>query len=361
MRPSTPLVAVVLGSISLHGAVAAPSNHSQPACCRNPAIRHERRQLSPEQRLDYIGAVKCLMELPAERRDLWPGARSRYDDFQGLHITVTEQVHFNGPFLPWHRWMLFLFESELRSKCSYEGSLPYWDFSLDNTLETFMDAPVFDDVYGFGGNGPYVEDLSNEQEFPSKTPTEIPGRTGGGCVRSGPFANLTVPMGLGASLEHQPHCLRRDFSPTLAAGALSDEVVERALSSETYDAFNLHVQGYSFQVEDITLHAGMHLGIGGQVGENADMYSSPGDPLFYFIHGSLDKIWNDWQRRDWPARKTAIGGPDAMFAFPFDFFGTVPYENMTLQHPLSYPGFGKDMLVSEVMDIRGGPFCYEYQ
>ncbi|TDZ59738.1 N-acetyl-6-hydroxytryptophan oxidase ivoB [Colletotrichum trifolii] len=258
-----------------------------------------------------MGAVKCLMELPAERRDLWPGARSRYDDFQGLHITVTEQVHFNGPFLPWHRWMmLFLFESELRSKCSYKGSLPYWDFSLDNTPETFMDAPVFDDVYGFGGNGPYVEDVSNEQQFPSKTPTEIAGRTGGG-----------------ASLEHQPHCLGRDFNPTLAAGALSDEIVERALSPET-----------------------------------PTMYSSPGDPLFYFIHGSLDKIWNDWQRRDWPARKTAIGGPDAMFAFPVWLFRDRSLREHDLAvYPLSYPGFGKDMLVSEVMDMRGGPFCYEYQ
>ncbi|KAL2874973.1 hypothetical protein SGCOL_009816 [Colletotrichum sp. CLE4] len=261
----------------------------------------------------------------------------------------------------WHRWMIFLFESELRNKCSYQGTLPYWDLSLDNTAESFVNSPIFDNTYGFGGNGPYVEDISDDEEFPIKTPTEIPGRSGGGCVQEGPFANLTVPMGLGSSLEPQPHCLRRDFSPTLVASALRDEIIDRALSAPTYGEFNSHIQGYSFEFDGLTLHAGMHLGIGGAVGENADMYSSPGDPLFYFVHGALDKIWNDWQRRDWPARKTAIGGPDTMFAYPFNFFGDVPYENITLQYPLKYPNFGEDIPISGVMDIHGGPFCYEYK
>lgn len=93
--------------------------------------------------------------------------------------------------------MIFLFESELRNKCSYQGTLPYWDLSLDNTAESFVKSPVFDNTYGFGGNGPYIEDISDDEEFPVKTPTEIPGRSGGGCVQEGPFANLTVPMGLG--------------------------------------------------------------------------------------------------------------------------------------------------------------------
>ncbi|KAK1728693.1 hypothetical protein CaCOL14_000109 [Colletotrichum acutatum] len=361
MRLFATVAPAILSLAGVHTVAGAPSNHTSPGCCRNPLIRYEWRQLSLEQRSSYIDAIKCLMSLPSEGNDLWPGAKTRYDDFQGMHIYVTEQVHFNGPFLPWHRWMIFLFESELRNKCSYQGTLPYWDLSLDNTAESFVKSPIFDNTHGFGGNGPYIEDISDDEEFPVKTPTEIPGRSGGGCVQEGPFANLTVPMGLGSSVEPQPHCLRRDFSPTLVASALRDEIIDRALSASTYGEFNSHIQGYSFEFDGLTLHAGMHLGIGGAVGENADMYSSPGDPLFYFVHGALDKIWNDWQQRDWPARKTAIGGPDTMFAYPFNFFGDVPYENITLQYLLKYPNFGQDIPISDVMDIHGGPFCYEYR
>ncbi|KAJ0330160.1 hypothetical protein COL922a_012486 [Colletotrichum nupharicola] len=269
--------------VTLHNVFAAPSGNVNPEGCKDPLVRQEWRQTTMEQRLDYIAAMRCLMSLPSETSDQW--------------------------------------------------------------AETFVNSPIFDDVYGFGGNGPYIQDVSDPEEFPTKTPTEIPNRTGGGCVQQGPFANLTVPMGVGNSTKYNPHCLRRDFSPTLVASAMSDEIIRRTF----------------FKLSGMTIYAGMHLGIGGQVGENADMYSSPGDPVFYLVHGAVDKLWNDWQRTDWPARKTAIGGPDAMFAYRFDFFGDVPYENITLQYPLSFPNFGKEMVVSDMMDIRGGPFCYEYQ
>ncbi|KAI8245757.1 N-acetyl-6-hydroxytryptophan oxidase ivoB [Colletotrichum sp. SAR 10_96] len=280
-------------------------------------------------RLDYIDSIKCLMALPSEGNDLWPGAKSRYDDFQGMHIYMTKQVHFNGPFLPrWHRWMLYLFEAELRTKCDFKGTLPYWDMGLDNTAEGFAKSPVFDNIYGVGGNGPYIADVTDPEEFPVQKPIEIPERSG--CVQEGPFANITVPMGLGYSVEYTPHCLRRDFSLPIITSALSDEVINRTLSATSFDEFNLHIQGYSMQV--------------------ADMYSSPGDPIFYFIHGALDKIWNEWQRMDWPARKMDIGGPDIIWAYPFNFFGDVAYENITLQYPLSFPNFMKELLENRLFE-----------
>ncbi|KAF4834376.1 Tyrosinase-like protein orsC [Colletotrichum tropicale] len=292
-------VSLVLAIAGLHcrDTAAAPAGNTHAEACTNPLIRHEWRQLSLEQRLDYIDSIKCLMTLPSEGNDLWPGAKSRYDDFQGMHIYMTKQVHFNGPFLPWHRWMLYLFEKELRIKCDYKGTLPYWDMGLDNTAEGFAKSPVFDNVYGVGGNGPYIEDVTDPDEFPVQKPIEIPERSGGGK---------------GYSVEHTPHCLRRDFSLPIITSALSDEVINRTLSATSFDKFNLHIQGYSMQV--------------------ADMYSSPGDHVFYFIHGALDKIWNEWQCMDWPARKMDIGGPDIIWAYPFNFFGDVAYENITLQY-----------------------------
>ncbi|KAF6809458.1 tyrosinase central domain containing protein [Colletotrichum sojae] len=340
-----------LASLQPQGASAAPSNGTHSGCCRNPLVRHEWRQLSLELRLDYIRSVKYLMALPSEGIDLWPGAKSRFDGFQGMHIYMTQKVHFN-PWHPgglpayvfvlltyhsWHRWMLYLYESELRSKCSYKGALPYWDVSLENTAETFLNSPVFDNVYGVGGNGPYIVDVSDKEQFPVQKPIVIPERSGGGCVQDGPFANITVPMGLGFSVESTPHCLRRDFSLPIITNALRNEVTDRTIFAKSFSEFNHHIQGYSMQVSGMTLHAGLHLGIGGAVGDN------------------------DWQRRDWPARKTDIGGPDVMYGYPFNYFGDVAYENITLQYQLSFPNFGPDIVVSDMMDIHGGPFCYEYK
>lgn len=100
--------------------------------------------------------------------------------FPAVRTQPLAQLSFLLTGCSWHRWLLYLFESELRNKCSYQGGLPYWDISLDNTAESFVNSPIFDNVYGFGGNGPYIQDLSDPEEFPTKTPTEIPNRTGGG-------------------------------------------------------------------------------------------------------------------------------------------------------------------------------------
>lgn len=86
------------------------------AACVNPPIRSEwcvtpastlwnllpsltsflsvRRTLSKTNQLSYIGAVKCMQSLPGTTANLYPGVRSRYDDYQGLHINQTDFIHF---------------------------------------------------------------------------------------------------------------------------------------------------------------------------------------------------------------------------------------------------------------------------
>ncbi|KXH50105.1 hypothetical protein CSAL01_11853 [Colletotrichum salicis] len=186
------LAAVSIAGVQQHGVAAVPTNGTHTGCCKNPL----------------------------------------------------------GPFLPWHRWMLYLYESELRNKCSYNGALLYWDVSLDNTAETFVNSPVFDNVYGIGGNGPYIEDVSDKDEFPVQKPITIPGRSGGGY-----------------SVTSTPHCLRRDFSLPIVTSALIDEVINKTLSADSFFEFNLAIQGYSMQVSGMTLNAGLHIGIGGAVGD----------------------------------------------------------------------------------------------
>jgi tyrosinase len=142
----------------------------------------------------------------------------------------------------------------------------YWDWTLDATdEEAWAASPIFDSAYGFGGNGPYVEDVSNLTQ--TSAVDDLPGRTGGGCVASGPFANLTVPMGPGNSTAATPHCLRRDFTPWLATQTLNRTLADWQLEADEFAVYDRRVQAMDLTLSGITTHGGGHFGVGGMVGE----------------------------------------------------------------------------------------------
>lgn len=99
----------------------------------------------------------------------------------------------------------------------------------------------------------------------------FPPGTGGGCVTTGPFANLQVPFGevsgnLDGSLlnnpknlDFKPHCLRRDLNPKIAASSLTSANVETLLQSPNVTEFN-RVIDYGTNPAIFTLHGGGHLG-----------------------------------------------------------------------------------------------------
>lgn len=64
---------------------------------------------------------------------------------------------------------------------------------------------------------------------------------------------------------------------------------------------------------------------------------------------------------EWPARKTDIGGPDTMWAYPFNWTaGDIPYKNITLDYPLDFGQLGGVVKVRDVMDITSSGLCYTY-
>ncbi|KAI8633915.1 hypothetical protein F5Y19DRAFT_489347 [Xylariaceae sp. FL1651] len=306
--------------------------------CTTPLVRREWRALSNPERLGFIHAVKCLQKKPGKTSSSYAGVKSRYDDFLALHISQTDYIHWVGQFLPWHRFYLWLFEKELRSTCGYPGTVPYWDWTIDAVSEAeFLKAPVFDQWSGFGGNGPYIADIS---DFPDdwKTMVDIPGRTGGGCVRDGPFAQVPISMGPGNHTEYTPHCLRRDFSPWLATQTLNTSILESVMDASSYFELDLRIQGVALGVHFMSLHAGGHLGVGGMIGDVANVYSSP----------------------DWASRKMDIGGPDTQWAYPYNYFGDKPYKNITLDFTMNFGLIGGTVKVGSVMDTQSGLFCYIY-
>ncbi|KAH7018046.1 uncharacterized protein B0I36DRAFT_435445 [Microdochium trichocladiopsis] len=340
-----------------YGAAPGGCKPSSPACCSNPLIRKEWRTLTTQQKQSYISAVKCLQSKPAKLSNLYSASKSRFDDFQASHVDLTPNIHWNAPFLPWHRYFISLYEQELRTTCGYTGAQPYWKLALDAGSEAaILKSPVLDPVTGFGGNGPYIPD-AEAAAFPN-LPFVVPGRSGGGCVPNGPFAKRNVSLALGDTLGYDPHCLRRDISPYIVTQAGNASVVNWALAAPNFYEFNIRLQG-GLQPDQMTLHASVHIGIGGNSGDIANVNSSPGDPLFFLHHANLDRIWEQWQASA-PGRRTDFFGPDKEWAYPFNFFGDIPYSNITADFDVGFGGLSGSKKVRDLLNPLTGPLCYKY-
>lgn len=83
----------------------------------------DRRTLSTKEKQAYIDAVKCLQTKPSELASTYQSP-SRFDDYNAVHIDLTEQIHFCAPFLPWHRLFVKQYEADLQNLCGYKGAQP---------------------------------------------------------------------------------------------------------------------------------------------------------------------------------------------------------------------------------------------
>ena len=209
----------------------------------------------------------------------------------------------------------------------------------------FTESPVFDPVFGFGGNGPFV---------PSNNTNDVPGRTGGGCVEDGPFRDLVVNLGPLDDLSGNPRCLKRDFSPYFAGRYLGMNQTELTLEQPDFGWFDNVVEGGpSFDASGV--HGGGHYSVGGTYGQMGDLYASPTDPLFFLHHANLARVWWSWQTRDLPNRLKDISGPIYLMDYTNSQGG-----NVTLEFEMSMGVNAKNITVGDTMDIMGDTFCFTY-
>lgn len=131
-----------------------------------------------------------------------------------------------------------------------------------------LPSPVLHPVEGSGGNGERPSD-DEIAAFPNLH-FVVPGQTRGGCVVNGSFAKRKVSMGLEDWVNYQPDCLRRDISAWLLTISASSAVVRHVLDSTSYFEFNERIQG-GLMPEDITIHWSVHIGIGGNSGDIANV------------------------------------------------------------------------------------------
>lgn len=217
------------------------------------------------------------------------------------------------------------------------------------------------------GNGEYVPDrgpitllLGN---YP---PVVLPAGTGGGCVTTGPFKNYTVNLGPvslplnngsvigggpGTRLAYNPRCMKRDISAAVNMAYANATAIVHLLRQSNIADFQLVMQGIPGS-GNIGVHGGGHYTIGGDPA--GDVFSSPGDPVFYLHHSMIDLTWWVWQMLDFKHRRNQISGTQTFLDQP-------PSANVTLDDvvDLSYAG-GGPITMRELMSVNDGPFCYTY-
>ncbi|KAF2445201.1 Di-copper centre-containing protein [Karstenula rhodostoma CBS 690.94] len=346
------------------GSYALPSPSTYPIntvqCTdSNAAVRKEWSALTPAERIDFTRSVKCLMNLPPKTpKEAAPGTTSRYDDFTAVHMNNTLLIHRNGPFLAWHRHFLRLFQKALTDECGFNGTLPYWNWPWWS--DDLPSSPLFDgSATSLGGDGYYNTSMpalrNGNYTFPRGH--------GGGCIKAGPFANITtgfrnfkVEDALPATLppdtlDYAPHCVTRDLNSVVSDPGHQPDVVHELITAPSIRAFQGVMDGSVRNTAHLSPHSAGHwsVGIGMQ-----DQYASPSDPAFYLHHGMIDNMWAQWQLRDPETRTFALDGTVTTLNNP-------PSQNATVDWVVHFGWLDAPRRLGEIMDARGGGSCYRYE
>src|SRR5687768_17406230 len=105
------------------------------------------------------------------------------------------------------------------------------------------------------------------------------------------------PLATGAG--DNPPCSPRAINPTAALGGTAQEMNDLITLSKDINTFYNTLLTPPRKASDPYnwgIHHAGHYISGGDPG--ADPMVSPGDPIFYFHHAALDRLWWIWQMQD---------------------------------------------------------------
>ncbi|QRW25592.1 tyrosinase [Rhizoctonia solani] len=303
--------------------------------CTNPVVRKEWRNHSIEEKKEFIRAIKCMGNKPHRpnltKTRLTPGvplvnkSSTHYDDWVYLHVDSNQATHVVSQFFPWHRWYLHAFETDMKNTCGFNGTMPYWDWTLD--AHDVYNSPIFesDPEYGLGTWGKEEDDW---------------------IVTDGAFANTLRAYPV-------PHYVRRRFTPQPFVNNLIfpfEYANKTAFANETFTP-----EAIEFLVDNFE-------------GDSAAFFAGVDGPR---IQGQLDRTWARWQARR-PANARSFYGGSVQDLARYDEFptGVGPMANTQMTLPSS--GMEEqDIRIEAVMSItsnyknkftgyEGGILCYTY-
>ncbi|KAH5115175.1 hypothetical protein JI435_441320 [Parastagonospora nodorum SN15] len=285
-------------------------------------------------------------------------------------MNMTPMVHATANFMHWHRVYIFAYETALRQECDYKGYQPYWDWSKYPDL---VNSPIFNgDDWSMGGNGDHVPHKG--MQFGPGTAELVPAGPGGGCVTTGPLANLTIHLGpLASTMDPElgikpnprpadgygdnPRCHRRDVNNYFTSKFLKpDDLLKQITSSPDILTFQNTLQNSNEPMA--ALHIGGHFSIWGDPG--GDVFVSPNEPTFWLHHGQLDRhwwIWANYQDKEIAKRTVQYEGgtnwidPNSAKGKPED----PQWLNVVA------PAGMEELAAREMFSTTSGPFCYVYE
>lgn len=153
-----------------------------------------------------------------------------------IHLNLTEEDSIQI-FFGWHRYQMFEMEQAMQ-EINPKLSLGYWDSSVDNDRDDLLNSLFHEDFLG---------------SF----------NTNWGLNRN--YTGYNLP----------------------SVSEVTNEIISNNpfTSSSTYHSF-------SNRMERGPLHIGGHVWTGGVM----QTRYSPADPVFYFHHSWIDKLWEDWEK-----------------------------------------------------------------
>lgn len=331
----------------------------QPCTDQNIKIRKDFNSMEPQERKAYTDAINCLRTQPSQLDpNVYPAAINRYFDYAVIHVNQTRVVHLNGFFLVWHRMFLHIFEEDLRNTCGYTGSFPYWNWPA--TADNLRGSPIFNgDEFSMSGDGYFT----NDDPIQLSPALSIPHGSGGGCIISGPFADMTAtmdPISINFLINgtEPPHsvfnknetCLTRDLNVFAAQTWCNYTAVQTAVEVGDIETFTTQINGV-IGGGSLGIHSGAHFIMGNPA---ANIFVSAQDPIWYPLHTMLDRVYSSWQIRH-PDTANTLFGTETAQDLP-------PTPNVTLDTVV--PDFGyldtAPYSIGELISTTSGPFCYKY-
>jgi tyrosinase len=244
-------------------------------------LRREWRKMSRVEKRQFLQAVKCLKHKPSKTRP----TGTLFEDFAFVRGQIGMRTIGVASFFPWHRYLLWVFERELKNSCGYPGGIPFWDWTQD--YNALAHSPLLNGLPGFGSDGNPLATVGN-------------GTHGAYCVTDGNFANHMAAFDYvsGYGIAPSPHCVSRRFDPEDPEGRRAGALVAPPVISDIMALPDF--ASFSEAMQDETV--GPAVVIPNWMQGDMAQYTAPNDVLYFLHLAQLDRIWWIWQHQVTAAR-----------------------------------------------------------